>query len=58
MSEESSQGQQDRPQRSDVDRRSAGDRRRENRGIRNAPFFRLFFDRRRGWVGEAIKSTE
>ncbi len=48
MSEESSQGQQDRPQRSGEDRRSAWDPRRENRGIRNWPFFRLFLDRRRG----------
>ncbi len=47
MSEESPQGQQDRPQRSAIDRRSSWDRRLENRGIRNWPFFRLFFDRRR-----------
>ena len=48
MSEESSQGQQHWPQRSDVDRRSGEDRRKENRGVRRAAFLRLFLDRRRG----------
>ena len=46
MSEESSQGQQDRPQRSGEDRRWAEDRRKENRGFRNAVLFSLFLDRR------------
>ncbi len=48
MSEESSQGQQDRPQRSGEDRRSAEDQRKETRGIRNAMLFSLFINRRRG----------
>ncbi len=34
--------------RSGTVRRSGEDRRKENRGIRNAPFFRLFLDRRKG----------
>ncbi len=48
MPEESngSGGVQER--RSGTDRRSREDRRKENRGIRNAPFFRLFLDRRKG----------
>ncbi len=47
MSEES-KGSGDGPERSGTDRRSGEDRRKENRGIRNAPFFRHFLDRRKG----------
>ena len=55
MSEETQGFGDDRERRGDTDRRATGgdrrsgeDRRKENRGIRNAPFFRLFLDRRGG----------
>ncbi len=48
MSEESMGSGDDQEQRGGKDRRSGGDRRKENRGIRNAPVLKHLLDRRKG----------
>ncbi len=48
MSEEPNGTGDVQERRSATDRRSGEDRRKENLGIRGAPLFKLFLDRRRG----------